>query len=653
MNLTGEMPRRPSGHVTEDESELAFRRALPSEWIYRPLPHDYGIDGEVEIVRGELVTGQLFKVQLKGTVQNSESEVRKVRIPHRTANYYAALGLPILICRHHQPSERLWVRWFHSFDPHYGGRNEKSITLTFEDEDEWNEETPATLVADVQTFYRLRNPAKSLPLQLVVDPEVLGGKANAFLLTLRGMAREHRNVLTLKMSDDEDVDGWVSLTSDRISVTFRGVASATIHHDRASFDGDNLTALSNDVFICLALALDQVGLTDAAARLGHVHADGANVVKNPDVLMRLIGCFARARRIAEALQLAERMPTSSQYESELLAALFQIPALIYGRSMTDAEKHASVDFLRKRLSRAKKNGRESDIGTAHYNLANRLRLLAGHQQEVVSNYKSAMQWNPEYLERSYFFREYGGALFEVGEFAEAARMYEEALQRGEGGMTRALWADSLMGAGEYRKARDVFRTYNSEHSNGEEEWRLKERVLEHVLTIVGDRQQRQVDEAMRLADVSDPDLSDERRLEMLTDALKVDGLCTGAWFNLGILHGSRLDIDRSFECFINAAVIARSDTTAWVTACLASINSSDEDLFRDIVRCAHKFNKQAFLRELSTAVAQMDASYPGEDLLARATAAIAEAPSRPEPVELRFLEPGGGYQTMRIDGLDT
>jgi hypothetical protein len=59
--------KRPRTHVQEDRSEAVFRDHLPDEWIVRRKPKDYGIDFELEIVRDEMVTGDVLWVQLKST----------------------------------------------------------------------------------------------------------------------------------------------------------------------------------------------------------------------------------------------------------------------------------------------------------------------------------------------------------------------------------------------------------------------------------------------------------------------------------------------------------------------------------------------------------------------------------------------------------
>lgn len=70
--------RRPRSHTIETESENIFRSSLPNEWIIRKIPSDYGVDYEVEIVDLEVVSGNRFWFQLKGT---SSIKIRQKKFP--------------------------------------------------------------------------------------------------------------------------------------------------------------------------------------------------------------------------------------------------------------------------------------------------------------------------------------------------------------------------------------------------------------------------------------------------------------------------------------------------------------------------------------------------------------------------------------------
>lgn len=106
-----DLPRRPISHVIGDQAVRVLRNSLPKEWIYRELNIDYGIDGEIEVVKSDgTVTGALCKVQVKGT--NSHVKLLKygISVSTDTVRYWLALPLPTIIVRIiNNPKEVLWI----------------------------------------------------------------------------------------------------------------------------------------------------------------------------------------------------------------------------------------------------------------------------------------------------------------------------------------------------------------------------------------------------------------------------------------------------------------------------------------------------------------------------------------------------------------
>jgi hypothetical protein len=61
--------KRPEQHRIDTEGVKLFENALPNSkeasFVFTPEQHDYGIDGEIQVVVNELHTGEFFKVQIK------------------------------------------------------------------------------------------------------------------------------------------------------------------------------------------------------------------------------------------------------------------------------------------------------------------------------------------------------------------------------------------------------------------------------------------------------------------------------------------------------------------------------------------------------------------------------------------------------------
>ena len=69
MQKKGEMtrlPQRTRQHVLDEEARRFVKSILPSAWITRDDPPDYGVDLSVELVKETEVKGVFF-MQLKGT----------------------------------------------------------------------------------------------------------------------------------------------------------------------------------------------------------------------------------------------------------------------------------------------------------------------------------------------------------------------------------------------------------------------------------------------------------------------------------------------------------------------------------------------------------------------------------------------------------
>jgi len=106
-----DLPKRPTSHIIGDQAILVLRKLLPKEWIYRELNIDYGIDGEIEVVKSDgTVTGALCKVQVKGTNSNVKLLKYGISVSTTAVRYWVALPLPTIIFRIiDNPKEVLWL----------------------------------------------------------------------------------------------------------------------------------------------------------------------------------------------------------------------------------------------------------------------------------------------------------------------------------------------------------------------------------------------------------------------------------------------------------------------------------------------------------------------------------------------------------------
>ena len=126
------LPKRPPAHVRGDAAVLEFQRLLPDSWIWRPEEtRDYGVDGRVEIVDGDRLTGLVFAVQVKGRRKGLLEKKRPgVKLMVSTLNYFEARPEPVLVVAVvPEVSDGLWL-WHHKIQRRWS-QEQASVKVRF------------------------------------------------------------------------------------------------------------------------------------------------------------------------------------------------------------------------------------------------------------------------------------------------------------------------------------------------------------------------------------------------------------------------------------------------------------------------------------------------------------------------------------------
>ncbi|EOY2461326.1 DUF4365 domain-containing protein [Vibrio cholerae] len=165
MNL----PRRTRSHILEDLSVRKFQSLLPEQWIYRTPTHDYGIDGEVEIIDSKgYTTGKKFLVQLKATDEENETKALKLRMKISSLNYFNQLGVPILIVRYLAKSGSIYTRWLHSLNPNDDTKAEKSFCMLFQEKDKWTDVSAEKRLNELEAYHSIKRHLLQKPFLIAV-----------------------------------------------------------------------------------------------------------------------------------------------------------------------------------------------------------------------------------------------------------------------------------------------------------------------------------------------------------------------------------------------------------------------------------------------------------------------------------------------------
>jgi hypothetical protein len=98
--MTTNFPKRPKQHEIDTRGLSLLSYVLPKEYIFRSLgERDYGIDGLIELVFGEQVSGLFLSAQLKSSenVHWTKGGDVRISIPKTTCNYWMQNNIPVLL----------------------------------------------------------------------------------------------------------------------------------------------------------------------------------------------------------------------------------------------------------------------------------------------------------------------------------------------------------------------------------------------------------------------------------------------------------------------------------------------------------------------------------------------------------------------------
>jgi tetratricopeptide (TPR) repeat protein len=632
-----DLPRRPRAHQLNREAVEAFRRVLPPSWVPRTIEPDYGIDEQVEIFDPNgVATGRSFLVQLKGTDEALLPNALRVRLKSSTVSYLREQDLPVLIVRYHAPTSMLFAKWFHTFDPHYGRGDQRTVTFHLIERDRWNDETPDSIVQEVERFRYLRSQRLHFPLtlRLAISAETIQGLGRGALrLGARALFERVRDIAQIAEKSDalEDDPHVVTITiaEDETVVNDGSAPTVTLHHT-FNYSAEASQRIPADVVVAVALWLGQLRQFNEAARVASAVAHESNAIRDLETLAQLAGFFAASHRVVDALELAENVRRAgADVEGQILAS-----AILWNAATWSASEQRAVEgFLRRAATLADNSGNMNDASVAHYNLGNFLR--ARDNDEAFAQYSRAAELDPEYIDRPYFCAELGGVLFHLDQFEAAAHFYERALGLGADEFNRALLADSLMYAGEYGKAAALFQTYLEADPSPPSEFALKGLVLPGLVEAIGERQQRRTSEAIALAGVT-PDSA--AQVEAFEAALQEDALCSLAWFNRGVSLSRGGEPDRALHSFLLAALTSLGDVEAWANAFGLALGSRKHlELAPQILAAAYRLNGTKLLERLAMHARSQREGFPADRFLEAVDEILAVMPQEwPQP-RVRFL----------------
>jgi hypothetical protein len=277
--------------------------------------------------------------------------------------------------RYHAPTQQLYVRWFHDFDPFEDRVNDKSLTFTWADEHKWHTDRQLSLADEARAYFELTSPRLALPIDVYVESNAeADGAASAteLVIELRRAALARRDILNIVSGTARAGASRVVLEDDRLLFDLAGVTGATLHGEGVS--GLEPEQLAVEGMVLGALAFERVGQSAHSARLAATYFSRSGLAADEEAALALSGEMAQVRQITEALRLSEELDANAMEMPELRAAsfAFTLPAFVHTSTLTDEELKLYRRTMRRRISRRKSVGADG-LGQEYMNLANHYR----------------------------------------------------------------------------------------------------------------------------------------------------------------------------------------------------------------------------------------------------------------------------------------
>lgn len=605
------MPKRPKQHQVEDLSLLAFKSALPREWVFREKERDYGIDGEVEVFDNNgVATGLVFLVQLKATDSKDPRAQKTVKLSNASINYFKALDLEVLVLRYAEETKELYYRWARKIDRYKSDPDAKTFSFTLGKDEKWDINTPDKLTEWLNQLNYLKNRDNILPLHVYTNFSFsnLNGITPLRLKSyLRDFLRD-KSFLVKLTSDLKMSQVSVIISKNEMSVSLLDTPGCYFHSiDKIQYSNEN--EIISDIFTAFTLALFYFNKTQNAIQIFEGLVEAAPALKDINIAFPIIEALVKQNKSNEALKLwmaipRDRIDYFANQKMHMLIS-FSFIGTEYHSS------HAYKDYLLAEIKHYKKLNEKKNQGVCYYNYANFLRSC-GNFREALPYYNKALKLHPHYHHEPYIFYEIAGILFDIGRHHFSAHFYKKSLDIKQDIEITARYADALMMEGNYAFAQVQFKKYFTESDDVEAEYLLKNFVIDYIIDNFHIKSQnRKYKPCMDYISKQNIDYYKLKEIE-LKRILDLDAISPLLWYNLGIVYHEEKNYEDAMFGFLISALHNRIDEKAWINALNCATLSNIENLIMPIMYTGYQYNGEDFMKHVYKFIEQIQQLPEGE-----------------------------------------
>lgn len=577
----------------EEESITKFKSIVPSDWLVRDKPNDYGIDLEVEIFKNDLPTGLVFWVQLKATDSEKKSIIETVRFKKEKLRQFRSYAIPVLIVRYSSSRNDFYFTWSNRSLFLNSQDDSNNVSVKFYDTDKWNFKTADAIEFYLDNYKRIKENKFQFPIRASIITD--SGNITTELLRLKGSVEGLSNHLIFT-NDTASAVLYITYKKNRLVFNLSNHVAISLGIGEIG----ELTNPSEVIAIGLTLLLTQVNRPEDLNQVIEDYSLSERLFANNEMLLSLLSHLLTGRYFKQNLKLVLKQIKENQ---DYITAAVTHAVILFKRSTNDKIETEVIDyFLNEMIEIAGKLGNAA-IAMSLYNYANYCKS-SRQLIRAFSIYNRARKTDPSYLERHYYLQEVGGVLFDLGRYSLSQRFYQKSLEiHKDNGYTRYLYSDALLYNGQYKKSLENLDTYirnsvtqdSSTYSIAILRFSAITTMIELGAPESQKRQPRKAIDKLPKKEVQDI----EKHIEHLNEAFEFDYLCSLAWYNLGYAYGLEKNLRNSFICYLNSALINADDVEAWYYSAIYAIGNEDTlKLLHHIIRAGYYYSGDIFLQHV-------------------------------------------------------
>lgn len=568
------MRTRP--HILEDESKNALRQSIPTKWVFREKSLDYGIDGEIEIFNEKgIPTGQVYWIQLKATDSSASNGVIKLSLPVDKIRQLKSYQIPVMVIRYSSADKLLWGKWVTNIHLTKKSSSQKSVTIQFTDDDLLHTDRYKKVGITLEELSKQNNRSVEFPIEITlsIEPRIQTSISN---LEIRAAIRRELSKsgeLIQVSNKDESSKFHLTIKEGEIVLSLFHFYEKVIY--RKNFEKTRFVqdALSEMIIYGVSSCLFLCGRSNTGSKLLLDSGVLYRLANRKELIIELIPNLVSGDHYSVALKQLDDLIKSDRSDNTIQMATL-VCAFLYVKNSRSRKQ--LMLFLKEQVKNAVTYGGDEILGHSYYNLGNFYR--ADHKyNESKKFYLEASRVYPKYETKDYFLGEIAGLYHLTGEYEKAYKAYLKAYDlNNDKGLYQALAADSMMYAGEYEDALELFDSYlkgNSQRGLKNSEWQLKYTCLATLLQNDYPKEQKREIKASEKELINEGDVQVRSQLEK---ALSLDLLNSLAWYNMGWLNFENEDYMGAMFGYLLAAVLNENDPQSWAN-CTGCIFKLPED----------------------------------------------------------------------------